>query len=165
MRIRTAKPFYTLRFSMKLTIEEFISQDPLVKELTEHHAEQHANIRQQTAELTRECRKVSMLMLAFDVVLKKLFSLEEVKDAENIVDKVTGESVDSWAFNFDMSSDTVLEAAVEKCREVGVCDTKLNRLREQSAQTCKSLQTAREKARKRFLEMQKTDSKETANAS
>ena len=150
---------------MKLTIEEFISQDPLVKELTEHHAEQHANIRQQTAELTRECRKVSMLMLAFDIVIKKMFSLEEVEDTENFVDKVTGESIDAWAWNFDMSSDTVLEAAVEKCREASVCDTKLNRLREQSAQTCKSITAAREKARKRFLEMQKTNSEETANAS
>jgi len=149
---------------MKFTLEEFSRQDPLVKELSELHAQQHTNLRQLQRELTYECRKVSMLMLAYDVVVKKMFSFEEVEDTENIVEKVTGESLDTWGFNFDMSSDTVLEAAVEKCREVAVCDTKLKRLREQAHQSCRELSAAKEKAKKRFSEMQKTHNKEGANA-
>jgi len=159
------KPFYTLRFFMKLNLEEFISQDPLVKELTEHHSEQHTILRNQQRELTFECRKVSLLMLAYDIVVKQLFSFEEVEDTEHIVEKVTGEPVDSWGSNFDMSSDTVLEAVVEKCREVGVCDTKLKRLREQAHQTCHSLMSAKAKAKKRFQEMQKISSKEVTSES
>jgi len=150
---------------MKLTLEEFTSQDPLVKELSEHHSEQHTSLRNLQRELAFECRKVSMLVLAYDIVIKQMFSFEEAEDTENIVEKVTGQPLDTWGFNFDMSSDTVLEAAVEKCREVGACDLKLKRLREQAHQTCQSLSAARAKAKKRFLEMQKTDSKESANAS
>tara|TARA_R100001510_G_C7645194_1_gene202584 strand:- start:1122 stop:1574 length:453 start_codon:yes stop_codon:yes gene_type:complete len=150
---------------MKLTLEEFTSQDPLVNELSEHHSEQHTSLRRLQRELAFECRKVSMLMLAYDIVVKQMFSFEEVVDTEKIVEKVTGEPVDNWGFNFDMSSDTVLEAAVEKCREVGVCDTKLKRLREQAHQTCQSLMSAKTKAKKRFEEMQKASGKEVASES
>ena len=59
---------------------EFVEQDPLVKELSEHHKQQHENIRDQHRGLVRDARKVGHLLLAFDCVINKMFSLEGLED-------------------------------------------------------------------------------------
>ena len=133
---------------------EFVEQDPLVKELSEHHKQQHENIRDQHRGLVRDARKVGHLLLAFDCVINKMFSLEGVKD-EKVIEAVTGDDLETWWGAYDQASDAVLRAIVDQCRDVSLRDIKIKRLRDESQSTCQSLGAAREKARARYDEMQK----------
>ena len=140
---------------MTRTKFEFVEQDPLVKELSEHHKQQHENIREQHRGLVRDARKVGHLLLAFDCVINKMFSLEGVQDQSNKVEAVTGDALETWWGAYDQASDAVLRAIVDQCRDVSLRDIKIKRLRDESQSTCKSLGAAREKARARYDEMQK----------
>lgn len=139
---------------MTRTKLEFVEQDPLVKELSEHHKQQHENIRDQHRGLVRDARKVGHLLLAFDCVINKMFSLEGEKD-EKVIEAVTGDDLETWWGMYDQASDAVLRAIVDQCRDVSLRDIKIKRLRDESQSTCKSLGAAREKARARYDEMQK----------
>ena len=140
---------------MTRTKYEFVEQDPLVRELSEHHKQQHENIRDQHRGLVRDARKVGHLLLGFDCVIHKMFSLEDVKDVEGKIEAVTGDDLETWWGAYDQASDAVLRAIVDQCRDVSLRDIKIKRLRDESKATCKSLQAAREKARIRYDEMQK----------
>ena len=146
---------------MTRTKTEFVEQDPLVKELSEHHKQQHENITDQQRGLLRDARKVGSLLLALDCVLNKMFSLEEVNDENNKVEAVTGDDLETWWGAYDQASDAVLRAIVDQCRELSLRDIKIKRLRDESRSTCQSLGAAREKARARYDEMKK----EAASAS
>ena len=139
---------------------EFVEQDPLVKELTEHHKQQHQNIRDEHSGLVRDSRKVGHLLLAFDCVINKMFSLEDLEDKNGKIEAVTGDDLECWWGAYDQASDAVLRAIVDQCRDVSLRDVKIKRLRDESKSTCKSLGVAYEKARARYDEMQK----EAANA-
>ena len=145
---------------MTRTKYEFVEQDPLVKELSEHHKQQHENILEQHRGLVRDARKVGHLLLAFDCVLNKMFSLEGVQDQSNKVEAVTGDDFETWLSMYDQASDAVLSAIVDQCRDVSLRDVKIKRLREESRSTCRSLEAARGKALARYDEMQE----EAANA-
>lgn len=134
---------------------EFVEQDPLVKELSEHHKQQYENIRDQHRGLVRDARKVGHLLLAFDCVINKMFSLEGVKDDKNRIEAVTGDDLETWWGAYDQASDAVLRAIIDQCRDVSLRDIKIKRLRDESQSTCRSLEAAREKARARYDEMQK----------
>ena len=142
---------------MTRTKSEFVEQDPLVKELSEHHKQQHENILDQHRGLVRDARKVGHLLLAFDCVVNKMFSLEGVEDSwgglKDKVEAITGDDIETWYGMYDQASDAVLRAIVDQCRDVSLRDIKLKRLREESKTTCQSLGAAREKARARFDEM------------
>ena len=140
---------------MTRTQFEFVEQDPLVKELSEHHKQQHENIREQHRGLVRDARKVGHLLLAFDCVINKMFSLEGVEDAKGKIEAVTGDDLECWWGAYDQASDAVLRAIVDQCRDVSLRDIKIKRLRDESQSTCRSLGAAREKARARYDEMQK----------
>ena len=133
---------------------EFVEQDPLVKELSEHHKQQHQNIQEQQRGLVRATRKVNYLLLAFDCVINKMFTLEGIKD-EKVLERVTGDDIESWWGAYDQASDAVLRAVVEQCRDVSLHDIKIKRLRDEAKATCESLGNARAKARTRYDEMQK----------
>ena len=139
---------------MTRTKFEFAEQDPLVKELSEHHKQQHENIREQHRGLVRDARKVGHLLLAFDCVINKMFSLECVEDGK-VLETVTGDDLETWWGAYDQASDAVLRAIVDQCRDVSLRDIKIKRLRDESQSTCRSLGAAREKARARYDEMQK----------
>ena len=139
---------------MTRTKLEFVEQDPLVKELSEHHKQQHENIRDQRRGLLRDSRKVGHLLLAFDCVINKMFDLEDEKD-EKVLKAVTGDDLECWWALYDQASEAVLRAIVNQCRDVQLRDIKIKRLRDESLSTCKSLGAAREKARARYDEMQK----------
>ena len=140
---------------MTRTKFEFAEQDPLVVELSEHHKQQHENIREQHRGLVRDARKVGHLLLAFDCVINKMFSLEGVEDGKGKVEAVTGDDLETWWGAYDQASECVLRAIVDQCRDVSLRDVKIKRLREESRSTCRSLGAAREKARARYDEMQK----------
>lgn len=140
---------------MTRTKYEFVEQDPLVKELSEHHKQQHETILENRRGLVRDARKVGHLLLAFDCVINKMFSLEDVKDEKNKVEAVTGDDLETWWGAYDQASDAILRAIVDQCRDVSLRDIKIKRLREESSSTCKSLMAARDKARARYDEMQK----------
>ena len=133
---------------------EFVEQDPLVKELSEHHKQQHQNIQEQQRGLVRATRKVNHLLLAFDCVINKMFTLEGIKD-EKVLEHVTGDDIECWWGAYDQASDAVLRAVVEQCRDVSLHDIKIKRLRDEAKATCESLGNARAKARARYDEMQK----------
>ena len=139
---------------MTRTKYEFVEQDPLVKELSEHHKQQAENILDQHRGLVRDARKVGHLLLAFDCVINKMFNLEGVKD-EKVLEAVTGDDIECWWGAYDQASDAVLLAIVDQCRDVSLRDIKIKRLRDESKATCRSLGAAREKARARYDEMQK----------
>jgi len=144
---------------MTRTKSEFVEQDPLVKELSEHHKQQHENILDQHRGLVQDARKVGHLLLAFDCVINKMFSLEGVEDSwgglTDKVEAVTGDDIETWWGMYDQASDAVLRAIVDQCRDVSLRDIKIKRLRDESQATCKSISAAREKARVRYDEMQK----------
>jgi hypothetical protein len=140
---------------MNRTKLEFVEQDPLVKQLSEHQKQQHETIRDHQRSLIRDARKVGHLLLAFDCVVNKMSSLEDVKDEENILESVTGDDSEIWWGIYDAASDAVLRAVVDQCRETSLRDIKIKRLTEDAKSTCKSLQTAVQKARARYDEMQK----------
>tara|TARA_Y100000289_G_scaffold27614_2_gene27192 strand:+ start:160 stop:612 length:453 start_codon:yes stop_codon:yes gene_type:complete len=140
---------------MTRTQFEFVEQDPLVKELSEHHKQQHENIRDQHRGLVQDARKVGYLLLAFDCVINKMFSLEGVEDPKDKINAVTGDDLETWWGMYDQASDAVLRAIVDQCRDVSLRDIKIKRLRDESQSTCRSLGAAREKARTRYDEMQK----------
>ena len=129
---------------------EFVEQDPLVKELSEHHKQQHENIRDQHRALVRDARKVGHLLLAFDCVINKMFSLEGVEDSKDKIEAVTGDDLETWWGMYDQASDAVLRAIVDQCRDVSLRDIKIKRLREDSESTCRRIGAAREKARARY---------------
>ena len=134
---------------------EFVEQDPLVKELSEHHKQQHQNIQEQQRGLVRATRKVNHLLLAFDCVINKMFSLDGIEDSKDKIEAVTGDDLETWWAMYDQASECVLRAIVDQCRDVSLRDVKIKRLREESRSTCRSLGAAREKARARYDEMQK----------
>ena len=134
---------------------EFVEQDPLVKELSEHHKQQHQNIQEQQRGLVRATWKVNHLLLAFDCVINKMFSLEGVEDSKENIEAVTGDDLETWWSMYDQASDAVLRAIVDQCRDVSLRDIKIKRLRDESQSTCRSIGAAREKARARYDEMQK----------
>ncbi|REJ66094.1 MAG: hypothetical protein DWQ28_08395 [Proteobacteria bacterium] len=139
---------------MTRTKFEFVEQDPLVKELSEHHKQQHRDIQEHQRGLIRDCRKVNHLLLAFDCVINKMFSLEGVKDVK-VLETVTGDDIECWWGAYDQASDAVIRAVVDQCREVSLHDIKLKRLRDEAKATCEALGNARAKARERYDEMQK----------
>lgn len=139
---------------MTRTKYEFVEQDPLVKELSEHHKQQHQDIQEHQRGLIRDCRKVNHLLLAFDCVINKMFSLEGVKDVK-VLEAVTGDDIECWWGAYDQASDAVIRAVVDQCREVSLHDIKLKRLRDEAKATCEALSNARAKARERYDEMQK----------
>ena len=139
---------------MTRTKLEFVEQDPLVKELSEHHKQQHQNIQEQQRGLVRATRKVNHLLLAFDCVINKMFTLEGIKD-EKVLERVTGDDIECWWGAYDQASDAVLRAVVEQCRDVSLHDIKIKRLRDEAKATCESLGNARAKPRARYDEMQK----------
>lgn len=140
---------------MTRTKLEFVEQDPLVRELSEHHKKQHQNIQEHQRGLIRDCRKVNHLLLAFDCVINKMISIEDISDKENKVEAFTGDDIECWWGLYDQASDAVLQAVVEQCREVSLRDIKLKRLRDEAKATCESIGNARAKARARYDEMQK----------
>ena len=139
---------------MTRTKYEFVEQDPLVKELSEHHKQQRRNIEVHQRGLIHDCRKVNHLLLAFDCVINKMFSLEGIKDVK-VLETVTGDDIECWWGAYDQASDAVIRAVVDQCREVSLHDIKLKRLRDESKATCEALGNARAKARERYDEMQK----------
>ena len=139
---------------MTRTKFEFVEQDPLVKELSEHHKQQHRGIQEHQRGLIRDCRKVNHLLLAFDCVINKMFSLEGIKDVK-VLETVTGDGIECWWGAYDQASDAVIRAVVDQCREVSLHDIKLKRLRDEANATCEALGNARAKARERYDEMQK----------
>ena len=145
---------------MTRTQAEFVEQDPLVKQLTEHHQQQHENLHKYKAGLLEQARRVSSLLLAFDCVVNKMFAVEDVEDEANQLEAVTGDDLETWLLAYNQAGDVVMRSVVDQCREVSLHDLKIKRLREEIKTTCKSLSTAREKALKRYDEM----SKEAATA-
>ena len=140
---------------MTRTKLEFVEQDPLVKELSEHHKQQHENIAEVKRGLLQDARKVGHLLLALDCVINKMYSLEGIEDEKEKVETVTGDDLSTWWGMYDQASECVLRAIVDQCRDVSLRDVKIKRLREESKSTCRSLGAAREKARARYDEMQK----------
>ena len=140
---------------MTRTKFEFVEQDPLVRELSKDHKLQHEKIRDQHRGLVRDARKVGHLLLAFDCVVNKMFSLEGIEDEKEKIEAVTGDDLETWWGMYDQASECVLRAIVDQCRDVSLRDVKIKRLREESRSTCRSLGAAREKARARYDEMQK----------
>ena len=140
---------------MTRTKLEFVEQDPLVKELSEHHKQQHENISEVKRGLLQDARKVGHLLLALDCVINKMYSLEGIEDEKEKVETVTGDDLGTWWSMYDQASECVLRAIVDQCRDVSLRDVKIKRLREESRSTCRSLGAAREKARARYDEMQK----------
>ena len=78
---------------MTRTKLEFVEQDPLVKELSEHHKQQHENISEVKRGLLQDARKVGFLLLALDCVINKMYSLEGIEDSKDKIEAVTGDDL------------------------------------------------------------------------
>lgn len=132
---------------------EFVDNDDSYKLVRERHNKIHQAARSSKIEVLRELRKVTMLLLAFDLCVEKAYEHEDIAEDSELdkqLKRLTPDSSDVWFSQFNTAADLIKEQSVEQCRVVLAAEFNSEKLQKEASSHCDSLAAAREEAQKRY---------------